>query len=417
MSVSKNKVLPVLRFGDFSGNWDDIRFGDISTVIRGASPRPKGDPRYYGSGIPRLMVEDVARDGKFVDPVTDSLTKQGAQLSRYCKKGTLTIVCSGTAKTVGQASFLNSDACIHDGFLAMLDINADFLPDFIYYQVQKFQAQAERMATHGGTFINLTTSILKDFKRAFPTLSEQKKISEFLTSVDERIGQLIKKKALLEDYKKGVMQQLFSQQIRFKDDNGNDFPDWEEKKLGDFDQLIHGDGNWILSENITPDGEHKIVQLANIGLGNYIKKNLKTISNNTFKKLNGTPIKLGDLLINRMVDGNVNSCIFMKNGSYVTSVDVCWIRKNRYFDNYFLMSLLLVSKNQKKLLSLSSGSGRVRISKKNLFEKFPFELPCMEEQKKIADFLSAIDQKIESVSQQIAKTQTFKKGLLQQMFV
>jgi type I restriction enzyme, S subunit len=250
-----------------------------------------------------------------------------------------------------------------------------------------------------------------------PSATEQTKIADFLTAVDRRVDQLVQKKALLEDYKKGVMQQLFTQAIRFKDDNGNEFPDWEEKKLGDFDELIHGDGDWILSENITLDGEHKIVQLGNIGFGSYVEKALKTISNDTFEQLKGTPIKFGDLLLNRMVDGNINSCIFTKDGSYITSVDVCWIRKNHHFDNYCLMSLLLTSSSQKRLLSLSSGSGRVRISKKNLFEKFRFELPCMEEQTKIADFLSSIDRKIESVGTQITETQTFKKGLLQQMFV
>jgi len=98
-------------------DWEVSKLSILGDIIRGASPRPKGDKRYYGGEIPRLMVEDVTRDGKFVIPQVDFLTAEGAKRSRPCKKGTLTIVCSGT---VGVVSFLGTDACIHDGFLARL---------------------------------------------------------------------------------------------------------------------------------------------------------------------------------------------------------------------------------------------------------------------------------------------------------
>jgi type I restriction enzyme S subunit len=81
------------------------------------------------------------------------------------------------------------------------------------------------------------------------------------------------------------------------------------------------------------------------------------------------------------------------------------------------MNLILFKKNQNKLLNLSSGSGRVRISKNNLFNRFSFELPSIEEQTKIANFLSSIDNKIEQVGKQLDESKQFKKALLQQMFV
>ncbi|GAW86659.1 type I restriction enzyme, S subunit [Bathymodiolus platifrons methanotrophic gill symbiont] len=191
---------------------------------------------------------------------------------------------------------------------------------------------------------------------------------------------------------------------------------WEEKRLGDFDGLIHGDGDWILSKDISMHGQFEIVQLGNIGLGEFIEKPMKTISINKFKGLGGTKIIKDDLLINRMVDRNLYCCIFKKNGEYITSVDVCWIRNNSYFNNYFLMNLILHDPNQRKLLSLSSGSGRVRISKKNLFKRFNFFIPQPDEQQKIADCLSSIDDLITAQAKKIESLKDHKKGLMQQLF-
>ncbi len=187
--------------------------------------------------------------------------------------------------------------------------------------------------------------------------------------------------------------------------------------MGYYKDLVHGDGDWILSKDIIDNGEVQIIQLGNIGLGQYINKLLKTISMETFKNLKCKSIEKGDLLINRMVDGNlINCCIFNLNGNYITSVDVCWIRQNKHINNFFFMNLLLTDFSQKQLLSLSGGSGRVRISKKNLFDTFEFLLPSLSEQQKIADCLSSIDELITSSTKKVELLKEHKKGLMQQLF-
>jgi len=351
------------------------------------------------------MVEDVARDGKFVNPITDSLTPEGAKLSRPCKKGTLTIVCSGTAKTVGQASFLKTDACIHDGFLAMLEIDKGFFPDFIFCQIQKFQAQSERMATHGGTFINLTTGILKDYSRSFPTLPEQRKIADFLTVVDGRIGQLTQKKALLVDYKKGVMQQLFTQAIRFKDDHGNDFPNWEENEF-----LLIAEKSKAKHNPTTSEEEFPCVELESISQNT--GKLLETF-NSSDQKSSKNEFLAGEVLFGKLRP-------YLRKFLHPNFDGVCsseiWVFRGKTVTNEYLYQLIQTHKfNQ--AANVSSGSKMPR-SDWDFLSATPFEHPTSpDEQTKIADFLSAIDRKIESVDTQITETQTFKRGLLQQMFV
>jgi type I restriction enzyme S subunit len=205
----EGETQPRFRFPEFqnTGEWEQVRLDGVSRVIRGSSPRPQGDPRFFGGSVPRLMVQDVTRDGKWVTPRIDSLTEEGATLSRPCPAGTLTIVCSGV---VGVVSFLAVDACIHDGFLALVDIDeSQANKDFLFHTLSTLRSQFERGATHGGVFTNLTTQGIKEFVIHCPRIGEQQRIADCLTSLDELIAANTQKLAALKAHKKGLMQQLF----------------------------------------------------------------------------------------------------------------------------------------------------------------------------------------------------------------
>jgi len=202
------------RFPGFEDKWIKIELKEIGTIIRGASPRPKGDPKYYGGNVPRLMVKDVTRDGKYVTPKIDFLTEAGAEKSRPCKAGTLTVVCSGD---VGVPSFLAIDACIHDGFLAIINLDNKLIkPDFLYYQLKRLRARMERSATHGGVFTNLTTTILKEFIIEIPSVQEQLAIINVLSKTDKELQQEEFKLKNLNSQKHGLMQQLLTGAKRVK---------------------------------------------------------------------------------------------------------------------------------------------------------------------------------------------------------
>src|SRR5205807_2146686 len=110
-------------------NWSKVALGDLCNLVRGSSPRPQGDPRYFGGPIPRLMIADITRDGKFVTPRIDSLTDEGAKKSRPMLKGSVVMAVSGA---VGLPAILEVDACIHDGFVGFRDLCSDIQPSFLF---------------------------------------------------------------------------------------------------------------------------------------------------------------------------------------------------------------------------------------------------------------------------------------------
>ena len=198
-------------------DWNAMSIKQLGTVIRGASPRPKGDKRYYGGDIPRLMVEDVTRDGKFVTPSVDFLTEEGAKRSRPCPRGTLTLVCSGT---VGIPSFLAINACIHDGFLALVDVNKKVDSDFLYHFLKTQQSRFDNSATHGGVFTNLTTKIFRNFKVPLPLQKkEQSAIATVLSDMDAEIAALETRLAKTQALKQGMMQELLTGMTRLIDNH------------------------------------------------------------------------------------------------------------------------------------------------------------------------------------------------------
>lgn len=198
--------------GVIPDDWNVFVIDELGTVIRGASPRPKGDKRYYGGEVPRLMVEDVTRDGKFVTPSVDFLTEEGAKRSRPCPKGTLTLVCSGT---VGIPSFLAIDACIHDGFLALINIKNKVDDNFLYHFLKTQQSRFDNSATHGGVFTNLTTEIFKNFKVPLPMyVEEQRAIATVLSDMDAEITALEQRRDKTRALKQAMMQELLTGRIR-----------------------------------------------------------------------------------------------------------------------------------------------------------------------------------------------------------
>ena len=152
----------------------------MCTVVRGSSPRPKEDSRYYGGPIPRLMVADITRDGMYSTPQIDTLTEEGATKSRPMKKGDVIITVSGNP---GLPTILAADACIHDGFVGLRDIHESVGREYLYWNLLS-QHETNRLQSIGAVFKNLTTHQVKEFKIPLPPLEIQQAIASEIK--DER---------------------------------------------------------------------------------------------------------------------------------------------------------------------------------------------------------------------------------------
>ena len=247
-----------------------------------------------------------------------------------------------------------------------------------------------------------------------PSISEQTRIASFFTVLDKKIAQLKQKKTLLEQYKNGVMQKLFSQEFRFKDANGKEFPKWEEKKLGDVFSIFNGYA--FASEDSVNDGV-LWVKIADVGIQEMKKENLSYLPKSYLEKHNKfilkkgdyvialtRPILSGELKISPIDDFFNNSLLNQRVGKIVS-------KNNKTFVYYLLQLNWLIKSIENNI----AGTDPPNLSPKEI-DFIKIYIPNKKEQDKIADFLSAIDVRLNNCQTQIDLINQYKRGLLQNMF-
>ena len=244
-------------------------------------------------------------------------------------------------------------------------------------------------------------------KRRFyvPSFPEQRKMSGFLTTVDLRIQQLNQKKVLLEEYKKGVMQRIFTQEIRFRDEHGDKFPEWKEMKLG---QAVTVNPK---TSHLPESFVYIDLESVNAGVLHSPRRIAKVDAPSRAQRL----LCRGDILFQTVRPSQMNNYLFDLEGVYVASTGYAQLRTTKNNARFIYHSLHL-SAFVRAVMIRCTGTGYPAINS-NILAEIKIAIPCLAEQNKIANFLTTLDRKIESVANQITQTQAFKKGLLQQMFV
>ncbi|WP_151810901.1 restriction endonuclease subunit S [Acinetobacter bereziniae] len=388
---------PKLRFKEFDGDWIISKLGDEAKFIQGEQVPLDDQKKQEETGLIKfLRIENFTQKSNdfryihFTGSQDKVLNETDIAIVRY--GATAGFICSGKHGVIANNLFkvkVNNNI-IDQKFL---EITLKAHSTFIYFQSE--------MA--GGAMPALNFRIVGNLKFNFPSKEEQTKIASFLSAVNEKISQLTQKNELLSQYKQGMMQKLFSQQIRFKADDGSEFGEWESEKISKVFTNKSKSFNPLLNESL-PCIE------------------LEHLSQNTGQIL-GTVNSTEQQSTKNLFESN--SVLYGKLRPYLRKFakpkfkGVCsseiWVLTGLKISNDYLFQFVQ-SEEFTELTNIQSGSKMPRADW-NVIADAEIEYPCLEEQIKIANFLSAIDQKIEVVAQQIEQAKTWKKGLLQQMFV
>jgi len=409
----KEKNVPALRFPEFEGEWEKKKGIDItSKITKGSSPNWQGF-QYQNSGVLFVTSENV-RDG-FLDISKPKFLPEEfheKQKNSQLKYGDILINIVGAS--IGRCClFLEKVPASTNQAVALFRTKekVDFLFISLCYQHDRIQKVISGTQSESAR-PNLSLTDLRQLCFVCPSLPEQQKIASFLTAVDTKIEQLSKKKALLEQYKKGMMQKLFSQELRFKDEQGNEFPDWEEKRLGDVATFSKGKG--ISKDDISENGSLECIRYGQLYTD--YAETIRDIKSRTNIPVNEAVLsEPNDIIIpasgETQIDIATASCVLKGGVALGGDLNIIRTEHDGVFISYYL-------NNNKKyeIARLAQGISVVHLYAAQL-KLLQLNLPSILEQRKISSFLSSIDKKINLISTELTHAQTFKKGLLQQMFV
>lgn len=410
--------VPKLRFKEFTDEWQKIPL-NLFTNIYGGYAFKSENLLNYKSKYQVIKMGNVNNNTLNLEKNPSYLnTISQKELPYLLEKNDIILTLTGTfgKKDFGYSyQIKNETNLLLNQRLAVFKItNSNYSANFLKYILlnNTFLNKFFRFSVGGtGNQANVSIQDIKSFKIPFPKLEEQEKIANLLTTVDKKITNLENTITSLENQKKGLLQQIFSQKLRFKDKNGNNYPNWEKKKLGDICKFTGGgtpstsilkywNGTipWISSSDLQTNTIHKIK------ISRYITN--EAVSNSSTKIIPKNSI----LIVSRVGVGKVaiSNCVLCTSQDFTNITE---INGNTTFYAY------LLKYKMEQLTQNTQGTSIKGITTsdiKNIKLIVPIE---QTEQTKIADFLSAFDRKLENQKAQLEHWKQIKKGLLQQMFV
>ena len=387
-----------MRFPSFEGEWEVKKLGEIAEKIGDGlhgTPSYTDESNYYfinGNNLINGKIE-ITENTKKID------AKTFLKNDKNLRKNTLLISINGT---IGNIAKYNNENVMLGKSVGYFNFEEN--SDFLYFVLQTSPVQEHfKSELTGSTIKNLSLKTLRETNLRLPSQDEQQKVASFLSLIDERITTQSKIIEGLEKLKVATAKKIFSQEFRFKDNNGNDFSKWEEMKLKNI---------VIIQMGQSPDSSS--YNFENIGIP-LIQGNADILNRKSNpRQYTSKPTKfcdVGDLLLTvRAPVGYVG-----KSKHYACiGRGICSVKNNDKSILEFIYQFLLYFEDKWK--SIEQGSTFTAVNSSDI-NSINILLPSIPEQTKIANFLSAIDSKIDMENQLLQKLEEQKKFLLQNMFV
>nr|WP_310735481.1 restriction endonuclease subunit S [Limosilactobacillus agrestis] len=374
--------------------WEQRKLGEVSKIVRGASPRPIKDPKWFekDSHVGWIRISDVTEQNGRIRHLTQHLSKAGEAKTRVFEQPHLLL---SIAASVGFPAINYVPIGVHDGFLIFL--NSKFNINYMFYWLEKFRPLWRKYGQPGSQ-VNLNSDIVSNTRLALPKEAEQSKVSNFLNKVELLITLQQRKLEQLKQLKKAMLQQLFVDKnnkqpnLRFKNFNG----DWEQRKLGEVIELEDNKRKPVKASKRIPGN---IPYYGANGVQDYVKGYTHT----------GEHVLVAEDGANSIFNYPV---YFICSPSWINNHSHVLTGKRSIISNKFLTYDLKTVPYAKYLV----GSGRYKLNAETL-KIIPIKLPLLTEQNYIGSTLSKIDTLITLQQNKLTQLTTLKKYLLQKMFI
>lgn len=420
-------IEPKLRFKADDGSqfpdWEEKTFNDVADYKKGP----------FGSALKKEIFVPKSNDTVKVYEQQNAISKDW-KLERYfvtneyfqlkmksfaVSGGDIIVSCAGT---IGEMYELPDDAeeGIINQALMRVRIKKSVINSIIFRCVFDKMISTEGVKISNGSALKNIPPFADMKKQSVfvPSLPEQQKIAEFLSTIDTVIAKQKETVSAWEERKKGVMQKLFNQEVRFKADDGSDFPEWEEKKLSEI-ASIHARIGWqnLRKDEFLTDGNYLLITGTDFCNGRVNCSTCYYVDRERYEQDKNIQVENGTILVTK--DGTLGKVALVENlnmpatlNAGVFAIKVIHADTISKFLYHWLVAPMLLEYASKK-----STGGTIKHLNQGILVDFPVGVPCLAEQQKIADCLSSLDEVIEKQKATLAAWEELKKGLLQQMFV
>ncbi|MEX6342443.1 restriction endonuclease subunit S [Staphylococcus arlettae] len=410
------KNVPELRFPEFKEGWSKLKLGELAEIVRGSSPRPISDPRWFdiNSDIGWLRISDVTEQNGKITKLEQKISKDGQKKTRVLHSKHLLL---SIAASVGKPVINYVKTGVHDGFLIFLKPLFDI--EFMYQWLDAYRPKWKKYGQPGSQ-VNLNSELVKSQKIYMPHSVEQKKISDFFSKLDRQIELEEQKLAKLEEQKKGYMQKIFTQELKFKNSQLENIK-WSYKTLEELNSFFT-DGNYGESYPKSEDMSDKndgvaFLRGSNLKKGRITLEDANYISKKKHSELTTGHLFLDDIVI--AVRGSLGAVGYVNEnmvGNNINSQLAIIRTSNSLLYGKYLLYYLMSNQGKKELLSRVTGTALKQLPIKQI-KQIKVPVPKLHEQHKIANFLSELDNLIDNQTEKIELLKERKKGFLQKMFV